>query len=63
MEKGFDFGDKKISVIEANDKEKNFFFRENGSFLDKIIKKKFNKKVQRSKNQARNEAEKKKAVP
>jgi len=63
MEKGFDFDDKKISVIEANDKEKNFFFRENGSFLDKIIKKKFNKKVQRSKNQARTEADKKKAVP
>jgi len=63
LEKGFDFEEKKISVIEANDKEKNFFFRENGNFLDKVIKKKFNKKVTRSKNQARAEADKKKSTP
>lgn len=58
LDHGFEVEGKKVSIIEANDKEKNFFFRENGHFLDKIIKKKYSKRVQRSKREADKKKEK-----
>lgn len=56
LDHGFEFKGKRISIIEANDREKNFFFRENGNFLEKIIKKKYGKKIQKSKRQEQKKA-------
>merc|ERR1712183_446566 len=48
LKEGFEFDGNKIDVIQASDRELNFFNKENLSYLDKIVKKKFGKQVKKA---------------
>jgi len=48
LKEGFEFEGNKIDVIQASDRELNFFNKENLSYLDKIVKKKFGKQVKKA---------------
>lgn len=48
LKEGFEFEGNHIDVIQASDRELNFFNKENLSYLDKIVKKKFGKQVKKA---------------